>query len=132
MLLWNISPLKADTLSVQNLYTNPTAQTLPEALILHNSENPCENCLPAINMIIAVLKANYKHKLHAYLIDTAKHPEFADTFQAHAPLTLVIVRISDGASFGYKKLIGLQSQTDDKEYFSRRITEFIDNFLGWD
>ena len=122
------TPLLADTL-LEKLYINPEHQKLPEALILHNSANPCENCDKAINMIINTLKTHYSKKLHAYLIDTNYHPEFMSAFKAYAPLTLVIIRISDGAAFGYNTLFGLQSLVDNKQDFSRRIIDFINNFL---
>jgi len=132
LMLLLANPLYASPTLLENIYTNPEHQKLPEVIILYNSENSCENCNKAIDMTIRVLKENYRHKLHAYLINIAKHPEFATEFNTHAPLTLVVIRISDGTAFGYNKLTGLQSQTDDFEDFNRRITEFINNFLGWD
>lgn len=104
---------------------------LPEAIILYNSANPCETCNKAINMLIHVLKAEYRYKMHAYLIDMERHPEFAALFKTDAPLTLVITRISDNEFSGYDKLIGLQSQTGDSAVFNRHVTEFINNFLGF-
>ena len=126
-----IKSASAETLSLQNLYFNRQTQNLPEAIILYNSANPCETCDKAINMLIRVLKANYQHKMHAYLIDAEKHPEFAAYFKTEAPLTLIIIRVADKETEGYDTLLGLQSQTDDEEIFNRRITEFINNFLGF-
>ncbi|MBR2274409.1 MAG: hypothetical protein IJ864_06270 [Alphaproteobacteria bacterium] len=128
---WLLWPVTLFAQSLAALYTNPQHQKLPEAIILYNSAALCENCSRAINMLVATLKQNYRHRLHAYLIDTKKAPQFAVAFSADAPITLVIVRISDGASFGYQKLSGLQSLTDNPSIFSRRIVEFINNFLGW-
>ena len=122
--------LQAQQLNLQDLYINPVAQKLPEAIIFYNSDNPCENCDTTINMIVDTLRKNYKDKLHAYLINLAQHPEFIHAFNLKGPLTLVVIRISDGAQFGYEKLEGLQSQIEDENLFNSRICEFINNFLG--
>jgi len=121
----------AEPLSLQNLYFNRQPQNLPEAIILYNSANPCETCHKAIDMIVYVLKNNYRTKMHAYLIDVEKHPEFAAFFKTTTPLTLVIIRVTDNQTEGYATLTGLQSQTGAPEDFNRRITEFINNFLGF-
>lgn len=118
------------SVSLESLYTDPEGKNLPEVIIFHNSANTCQNCDKTIDMIITVLRNNYQGKIRAYLLDEQKHPAFISAFKLKGPLTLVAVRISDGASFGYKKLEGLQSDIYDKEQFSRRITQFIDNFLG--
>jgi hypothetical protein len=117
--------------NIENLYINPQRQNRSEAIIFYNSANPCETCRQAVNMLIAVLEANYRHTLHAYLINEQTHPSFIPAFRLNAPVSLVIVRISDGAAFGYEKLDGLQSLTSSPELFNRRVKEFINNFLGF-
>lgn len=121
----------ADTApNLQNLYQNPEGKRLPEAIIFYNSANPCFGCQQAINMAVRVLRKNYRGRMHAYLIDAAKHPEFISTFKLRGPLSLVLVRISDGASFGYAKISGLQSETGDADAFTALITEKVGNFLN--
>ncbi len=117
--------------TLQSLYINPEGKKLPEAIIFYSSANTCETCHFTIDSLITILKQHYQGKLHAYLIDTAKHPEFISAFNLKGPLNLVIIRISDGASFGYDKLSGLQSLSQNFSPFSRQITEFINNFLGF-
>lgn len=124
-------PGVAQSLSLQDLYINPISEKQPEAIILYSTANPCLNCNKAIDMLVEILRKNYKNRLHAYLINLARHPEFIDAFKIKSPLTLVIVRISDGASFGYEKLEDLQSQTDAPTAFDNRVREFINDFLGW-
>lgn len=136
LILWTVFILlcpiaSAKPATLQSLYTNPKGKHLPEAVIFYSTANPCENCHKAIDMLIAVLRENYQGKLHAYLIDTARHPEFISAFKLHGPLTLVVIRISDGAAFGYRPLYGLQSQTENPKEFARHITDFINNFLGF-
>lgn len=131
LMLLMAQPTYADVPSLEDIYTNPEHQRLPEVVILHQNEKYCKNCRKTVNMIINVLKENYRHKLHAYMVDIDKHPEYSATFKAHAPVTLVVIRISDGTAFGYDKLVGLQSETGDVSAFNCRVTEFINNFLGW-
>lgn len=121
----------AQTATLENLYTNPKGKKLPEAVIFYNSANTCENCDNAIRLLETTLKNNYEGQMHAYLIDIEKHPEFISAFSLSGPLTLVIIRISDGAAFGYKKLTGLQSIATEPRIFSHKVTEFINNFLGF-
>lgn len=130
--LLSTSPVQAqEDISLQSLYVNPQGKKLPEIIIFYNTDTPCENCHQTIDMIIEVLRRYYRQKIHAYLINTADHPEYRSAFKLTAPLTLIVIRISDGAAFGYAKLSGLQSKTMDKSDFSRQITEFINNFLGF-
>lgn len=117
---------------LQNLYIAPQAQTKPEALIFYNSANPCEDCDKAINLTIKILRQNYLDKIHTYLINLNQHPEFISVFQLQGPLALVIVRIDDGASFGYRKLESLQSRIISPSDYQTELTEFINNFLGYD
>ncbi len=123
--------LRAAPATLQNLYINPAGKRLPEAVIFYSSANTCETCPETIDTLIAVLKQNYQGKLHAYLIDTARHPEFISAFKLKGPLNLVIIRISDGTAFGYRKLAAIQSINGSPAAFSRRITSFINNFLGF-
>ena len=121
----------ADNSLLQELYINPTTQKKPEVLLLYNSANPCENCEKAISLTIDILRRNYIGKLHLYLIDLAHHPEFIATFQIKGPLTLVVIRISDGAAFGYTKLEALESRIISPELYQTELKSFINNFLGW-
>ncbi len=135
LILWTslilFSTANAAPATLQNLYVNPQGKKIPEAVIFYNSANTCENCLKAIDMLTDVLRQNYQGKLHAYLIDVQKHPEFISAFRLSGPLNLVIIRISDGAAFGYDKMSGIQSKITNRRDFSRSITEFINNFLGF-
>lgn len=130
-LLGTSSAQAQEDISLQSLYVNPQGKRLPEVIIFYNTDIPCESCHQTIDMIIEVLRRHYRQKIHAYLINTVNHPEYLSFFKLTAPLTLVVIRISDGAAFGYAKLSGLQSKTMDRSSFSQQITEFINNFLGF-
>lgn len=116
---------------LQQLYINPETAKKPEAILFYNSANPCENCEKAITITISILRRNYFGKMHLYLIDLHQHPEFATAFQIKGPLSLVIIRISDGASFGYTKLEALQSRIISPKLYQTELKSFINNFLGW-
>ena len=120
----NSSPL------LNELYIDPIHQDRPIAIIFNNSLNPCQNCNKAIAIIYQILRKNYYNQIHLYLIDLAKHPEFINTFNLQGPLNLVIIRISDKASFGYQKLSGLQSKIYDINSLSRQIEFMFANFLN--
>lgn len=121
----------ADNSLLQELYTNPETARKPEAILFYNSDNPCETCEKAISLTIDILRRNYIGKLHLYLINLAHHPEFIPIFKIIGPLTLVIVRISDGAAFGYTKMEALQSHIISPELYQIELKSFINNFLGW-
>ena len=116
---------------LQQLYINPETAKKPEAILFYNSANPCKNCKKAINLTISILRRNYIGKMHLYLIDLNNHPEFIVAFQIKGPLTLVMIRISDGATFGYTKLEALQSRIISPELYQIELKSFINNFLGW-
>lgn len=115
---------------LQKLYINPETAKKPEAILFYNSANPCENCEKTISLTVSILRRNYIGKLHLYLIDLNRHPEFITAFQIKGPLSLVIVRISDGASFGYTKLEALQSRIINPTLYQSELKSFINNFLG--
>lgn len=116
--------------TLENLYINPEGKTLPEAIIFYDSANSNPEDTPTINLIIQILKANYQGQMHAYLIDINRHPEFISAFKLSSSLTLVLIRISDGAAFGYEKITDLTDGIDDITSYTQMLTEKIDNFLS--
>ena len=54
---------------------------------------------------------------------------FIETYQLSQPLEVVLVRVDDGASFGYKKVENLQNMTSDpvsfNDYLSNQITDYL-------
>ncbi len=119
----------SDELNYENLYVNPP-KNKPEIIIFYNSINTCETCIYTINKIISILKQNYSNQINAYLININTHPSFILPFKLEGPLNIVIIKISDHASFGYQKLSNPQSSIYDETSFNKRIITFIDNFLS--
>ncbi len=116
--------------TLENLYINPEGKTLPEAIIFYDSANPNPENTPTINLIINILRNNYQGQIHAYLIDINRHPEFISAFNLPSTLNLVLIRISDGASFGYEKITDLTTGIDDIPSYKQMLTEKINNFLS--
>lgn len=116
-------------LNYDTLYANPKSKK-SEVIIFYNSLNECQNCFKAIQKIISILKSNYQNQITAFLIDLKYHPELITDFNLKGPLNLTVIRINDGASFGYSTLTGLEAKLNDPLSFKNQITEFIDNFLS--
>lgn len=55
---------------------------------------------------------------------------FIETYNLSQPLEVVLVRINDGAAFGYKKLENLQNMISDPVSFDDYLSEQINSFLG--
>lgn len=122
------TPVYADV-TLEEVYTNPPPNSLSQALIIYNSANPCYKCDQTITALNNILNTKYQNRLNTHLINIQSNPQFGDFFHIDAPLTLVIIRINDGAAFGYRKLTGLQSEIDDLSRLTERIEQFINNFL---
>jgi len=118
----------AATPSLQSVWYSPKRNS--EAIIFYNPNIPCPNCNKTISLLANVLNNNYRSRLRLYFIDTKKAPEFIPIFKLKAALTLVVIRVSDGAPFGFKALTGLTSETSDPISFANTVTEFINNFLS--
>lgn len=116
--------------TLENLYINPESQTLPEIIIFYDSANPCFQCPQTIELIIKILKENYNGQIHAYLININQHPEFISAFNLPPTLSLVLIRMSDGAAFGYEKITALTDGIEDIPSYTEMLTEKIDNFLS--
>lgn len=135
---WNFANISAlfqtakaeDAPTLENLYINPEGKTKPEAIIFYNSANFTPRINQAISLIITILTARYVKKMHAYLINIEQHPEFISAFNLSEPLTLVLIRISDGAAFGYERITDLTDGIDDIPSYTQMLSEKIDNFLS--
>lgn len=115
---------------LNELYINPIHQTKPIAIIFYNSLVPCPNCNKAIFITSQILRKNYYNLIHLYLINLKFYPEFIFTFNLKGPLNLVVIKIKDRAYFGYQKITGLQSKTNDIISLNQQITNLFANFLN--
>ena len=111
-------------------YPNPQKSII---YVFYNDENmTCQNCPQTIDLIEQVYNDNYKNDYDLYIIDYANDREynFIETYHLTQPLELVMVRVDDGATFGYKKLENLNYQISDPLSFADNLKFQINSFLG--
>ena len=96
------------------------------------NNNPCPSCPQTIDLIEKIYNSYYAQNYSFFLIDYQAPNEynFIDTYNLRQPLEVVLVRINDGAVFGYKKLRNLQEEISDPISFTKDFRFQIDEFLG--
>ena len=92
----------------------------------------CENCPQTIELIEQVYNNNFQNDYQLFIIDYGNDEEynFIQTYQLNQPLEVVLVKVDDGAEFGYKKLENLNYQTSDPISFADNLIFQINSFLG--
>lgn len=111
-------------------YPNPQQSII---YVFYNDVNmSCENCPQTIELIEQVYDNNYQNTYSLYVIDYGNDDEynFIEAYQLNQPLEVVMVRVDDGAVFGYKKLENLNYQISDASSFADNLKYQIDSFLG--
>lgn len=138
-----ILPLRAE-LSYQGEYTpdTPLQEYFQEAYpnenksiiyVFYNDVNmTCENCPQTISLIEQVYDNNYQENYSLFVINYGNDDEynFINTYQLSKPFEVVLVKVDDGAEFGYKKLEDLNYRISDPLSFADELTFQIDSFLG--
>ena len=96
------------------------------------NNNYCYGCPQAMAMLEEIYQKYYSDKYSFFMIDYQNDEEynFVETYQLSRPLEVVLVKIDDGASFGYQKIEDLQNMISDKISFDEFVRYKIDNFLG--
>ena len=91
----------------------------------------CYECPRAMTMIEELYRRYYADKYSFFMIDYQNDDEynFIATYNLSKPLEVVLVRINDGASFGYEKIENLQNMISDKISFDKYVRYRIDSFL---
>ena len=99
--------------------------------IFYNN-NPCENCAQAIELIEQAYNQNFANNYSLLLIDYQDDREynFIENYNLSRPLEVVLQRVDDGATFGFKKLENLQNQPSDPISFQENFINEVNNFLG--
>lgn len=111
-------------------YPNPQKSII---YVFYNDVNmSCQNCPRTINLIEQVYNHNFQNEYDLFVIDYGNDDEynFIQTYNLSQPLEVVLVRVDDGATFGYKKLEGLNYQTSDPQSFSDDLKFQIQSFLA--
>ena len=96
------------------------------------NDNPCYECPQTIELIEQIYNKNYSGQYSFFIIDYEDDDEynFIETYNLSQPLEVVLVRVEDGETLGYRKLENLQNQISDPVSFSENFQEQVDNFLG--
>lgn len=100
--------------------------------VFFNNE-PCYTCAAAIEMIEKFYDNNFIDEYNMFMINYQNDDEnnFIETYSLSQPLEVVLVRIDDGAPFGYRKLQNLQDMTSDpvslQDYFVSQVNDFLGN-----
>lgn len=96
------------------------------------NDNPCETCPQAMEMIEQVYNQNYQGIYNLILINYQDDQEynFIETYNLSKSLEVVLVKVDDGATFGYNKVEGLQNMVFDPTGFNEFLQNRINTFLG--
>ncbi len=92
----------------------------------------CYDCPQTIDMIEQAYNRYYKDQYSLFVIDYQNDDEynFIETYNLHLPLSVVLVRIDDGATFGFEKLDDLPNRISDPESFTTYFRFRVNSFLG--
>lgn len=96
------------------------------------NNNPCYECPQTIELIEQIYNQNYADEYSLFLINYQNDQEynFIATYNLSQPLEVVMVRVNDGAAFGYKKIENLQNQISDTVSFENYFKSQVNSFLG--
>ena len=100
--------------------------------VFFNNE-PCYTCAAAIEMIEQIYDSHFIDEYNLFMINYQNDQEnnFIQTYSLSKPLEVVLVRIDDGAAFGYRKIENLQDMTTDpvslQDYFISQVTDYLGN-----
>ena len=123
----------ADNQGMREYFANSDSDYNKSVIYVFFNNQPCYECAAAIEMIEQNYNQNFRNLYNMFLINYQNDDEnnFISTYQLSRPLEVVLVRVDDGATFGYKKLENLQNMTTDPvsfaEYFNNDVTDFLGN-----
>lgn len=100
--------------------------------VFKRGENPCYGCNETVSMIEDVYNEYYKDKYFLYVVDYLDNDpdNYTGIYNLTQPLEVVMVKIVEDASEGYKKILNLQDDISDVVSFQLDLRADIDNFLG--
>lgn len=99
--------------------------------IFHNNDD-CYACPQTIALIEQIYNQYYQNQYTLSIIDYQNDDRYnyIETYDLSQPLSVVLVKVNDGATFGYEKLDNLQNQISDPNSFSEYFRYRVDSFLG--
>ena len=99
--------------------------------VFYNNE-PCGNC-PQVIALIEQIYDRYYQNLYGFSIINYQDDDeynFIETYNLSSPLSVVMVRVNDGAVFGFEKIDNPQNQISDPVSFSDYFRYRVNSFLG--
>lgn len=92
---------------------------------------PCAGCQKAMDLIWNIFNTTYDNVYDLQVINYEKDREYnyIEAYQLTEDFVVVLVRVDNGATFGYKKLENLQNQVSDTVSFKDNFTYQVDSFL---
>ena len=99
--------------------------------VFFNNE-PCGQCPAAIELIEDIYDRYYKNAYGFSIINYQNDDEynFIETYNLSRPLSVVLVRVNDGAVFGFEKLDDLENRVSDPVSFGDYFRFRVNSFLG--
>lgn len=118
--------------NLQEYFDESNANYNKSIIYIFFNNQPCYTCAQAISMIEQVYDKNFINQYNLFMINYQNDQEndFISTYNLNQPLEVVLVRINDGASFGYKKLENLEDMISDPVSFDEYLINQINGFLG--
>ncbi len=99
--------------------------------VFYNNDD-CYACPQTIELIEQIYNQYYQNLYTFSIINYQDDDEynFIETYNLSQPLSVVLVRVNDGSTFGYEKLDNLQNQISDPTSLSEYFRYRVDSFLG--
>lgn len=99
--------------------------------IFYNGEQ-CYQCPETIALTEQIYNQYYNGRYSLFVIDYANDDEydFITAYNLYEPLSIVLVKIEDGESVGWRKISNPQNQIDAAEDYTEELTQQINEFLG--
>lgn len=118
--------------ALQEYFAASDANRNKSIIYIFYNNNSCYGCPQAMSMLEDLYQKYYADQYSLFMIDYQNDNEygFIDAYGLTQPLEVVLVRINDGAAFGYQKIDGLQNQISDKTSFEEYVRYRIDSFWG--
>ena len=99
--------------------------------VFFNDES-CYGCPQTIAALEDIYNRYYQNKYSFFIINYQQDTQydFATAYNLTEPLTVVLVKVNDGAAMGYEKLTDLQNQISDADSLERYFRYRVESFLG--
>lgn len=93
----------------------------------------CYQCPETIALTEQIYNRFYNGKYALFVIDYENDDEydFINAYNLNAPLSIVLVKIDQGQTLGYQKIVNPQNLINSSTDYTQYLTERIDNFLGY-